>query len=48
MIYQRYAYMKYKYRNREFRCRGNYADTVGRITEKIKEYIAKQLKENKI
>ena len=48
LIYQKYANMKYKYRNREFWCRGYYVDTVGKNTEKIKEYIANQLKEDKI
>ena len=40
LIYQRYANMKFKYRNREFWCRGYYVDTVGKNTKKIKEYIA--------
>ena len=48
LIYERFANMKYKYRNREFWCRGYYVDTVGKNTEKIKEYIANQLKEDKI
>ena len=48
LIYQKYANMKYRYRNREFWCRGYYVDTVGKNTEKIKEYIANQLKEDKI
>ena len=48
LIYQKYANMKYKYRNREFWCRGYYVDTVGKNTKKIKEYIANQLKEDKI
>ncbi len=40
--------MKYKYRNREFWCRGYYVDTVGKNTKKIAEYIANQLKEDKM
>ena len=48
IIYERYANMKFKYRNREFWCRGYYVDTVGKNTEKIKEYIANQLKEDKL
>ena len=48
LIYQKYANMKFKDRNREFWCRGNYIDTVGKNTEKIKEYIANQLAEDKI
>jgi len=47
LIYQKYANMKYKYRNREFWCRGYYVDTVGKNANKIKEYIASQLKEDK-
>lgn len=48
MIYSRWGNMRYKYRNREFWCRGYYVDTVGKNTKKIKEYIANQLKEDKI
>ena len=33
---------------REFWCRGYYVDTVGKNTKKIAEYIANQLKEDKI
>ena len=47
LIYQKYANMKYKYRNREFWCRGYYVDTVGKNANKINEYIASQLKEDK-
>lgn len=47
LIYQKWANMKYKYRNREFWCRGYYVDTVGKNTAKIAEYIANQLKEDK-
>lgn len=39
--------MKFKYRNKEFWCRGYYVDTVGKNTKKIKEYIANQLKQDK-
>lgn len=39
--------MRYKYRNIELWSRGYYVDTVGKNTNKIKEYITKQLKENK-
>lgn len=48
MIYSRWRNMKYKYRNREFWYRGYYVDTVGKNTKKIKEYIANQLKEDKL
>ena len=48
LIYEKFANMKFKYRNRQFWCRGYYVDTVGKNTEKIKEYIANQLKEDKL
>ncbi len=47
LIYQKYANMKFKYRNREFWCRGYYVDTVGKNKKSISEYIANQLKEDK-
>lgn len=47
LIYQKYANMKFKYRNREFWCRGYYVDTVGKNKRAIQEYIANQLKEDK-
>ena len=48
LIYQKVANMKFKYRNREFWCRGYYVDTAGKNDIKIKEYIANQLKEDKM
>ena len=48
MIYEKYGNMKFKYRNREFWCRGYYVDTVGKNAKKIQEYIAKQLKEDQL
>lgn len=48
MIYERWGNMKYKYRNRQFWCRGYYVDTTGKNTKKIKEYIANQIKEDQI
>ena len=39
---------KFKYKNREFWCRGYYVDTVGKNTKKIQEYIAKQLEQDKL
>ena len=48
MIYQRWANIRYQYRNREFWCRGYYVNTVGKNTRKIKEYIANQLKEDQL
>ncbi len=48
MIYERWGNMKYKYRNREFWCRGYYVDTAGKDAKKIKEYIQNQLKEDEL
>ncbi len=48
MIYQKWGNMKFKYRNREFWCRGFYVDTVGKNTKRISEYIKNQLKEDEI
>ena len=48
MIYQKWGNMKFKYRNREFLCRGYYVDTAGKNTKKIAEYIQNQLKEDEI
>ena len=47
-IYERWGNMKFKYRNREFWCKGYYVDTVGKNTARIKEYIANQLKEDQL
>ena len=46
MIYQKWGNLKFKYRNREFWCRGYYVDTVGKNTKRIAEYIKNQLKED--
>ena len=48
MIYERWGNLKFKYRNREFWCKGYYVDTVGKNTKAIKEYIAGQLAEDKL
>ena len=48
MIFDRHANLKYKYGSRHFWCRGYYVDTVGKNTKKIQEYIANQLKEDKL
>ena len=48
MIYEKFSNARYKYRSREFWCRGYYVDTVGKNTNKIKEYIANQLKEDQV
>ena len=48
MIIEKHANLKYKYGNRHFWCRGYYVDTVGKNTKKIREYIANQLREDKL
>ena len=48
MIYEKWGNMKYKYKNREFWCRGYYVDTVGKNTKAISEYISHQLKEDEL
>lgn len=48
MIYEKFGNMKFKYRNREFWCRGYYVDTAGKNATKIKEYIKHQLDEDKM
>ena len=48
MIYERWGSARSQYRNREFWCRGYYVDTTGKNTQKIKEYIANQLKEDQL
>ena len=47
MIYEKYPELKYKYRNREFWCRGYYIDTTGKNAKKIEEYKKHQLDEDK-
>ena len=46
MIFDKHANLKYKYRNRQFWCKGYYVDTVGRNKKAIQEYIKNQLKED--
>ena len=38
MMYEKFPELKYKYRNREFWCRGYYVDTAGKNAKKIQEY----------
>ena len=47
IIYQKFGTVKFKYRCREFWCRGYYVDTTGKNTQVIKEYIQNQLKKDK-
>jgi len=44
MIYDKWGNMRYKYKNREFWCRGYYVDTTGKNTQKIAQYIRDQLR----
>ena len=48
MLYEQFGELKYKYRNREFWCKGYYVDTVGKNTSRIAEYIRNQLEEDKL
>ena len=48
MIYEKWGNMKYKYRNREFWCRGYYVDTVGKKNKPIDQFLIKKFKEKKI
>ena len=48
MLYEQFGELKYKYRNREFWCRGYYVDTVGKNETRIAEYIKHQLDEDKL
>ena len=48
MIYEKWSNARFKYRSRQFWCRGYYVDTVGKNIKKIEEYIRNQLKEDKI
>ncbi len=46
MLYEQFGELKYKYRNREFWCKGYYVDTTGKNSSRIAEYIRNQLKED--
>ena len=48
MVYERFGDMKFRYRNRQFWCRGYYVDTVGKNAQKLIEYIQNQLEEDKL
>ena len=48
MLYEQFGELKYKYRNREFWCRGYYVDTVGKNEKRIEEYVRTQLKEDEL
>ena len=48
ILYEQFGELKYKYRNREFWCKGYYVDTVGKNESRIAEYIKNQLKEDEM
>ena len=48
MLYEQFGELKYKYRNREFWCKGYYFDTVGKNESRIAEYIKHQMDEDKL
>lgn len=48
MIYEKWGNMKFKYRNRQFWCRGYYVSTVGKNEGKIRKYIQNQLEEDEM
>ena len=48
MIYEQFGELKFKYRNREFWCRGYCVDTVGKNKAKTTEYIRHQQVEDKL
>ena len=48
MIYEQFPELKYKYRQREFWCKGYYVDMVGKNEGRIAEYIKHQLDEDKL
>lgn len=48
MLYEQFGELKYKYRSREFWCRGYYVDTAGKNASRIAKYIKNQLQEDKM
>ena len=46
MMYEQFGDLKYRYRNKEFWCRGYYVDTVGKNKKVIEEYIRNQSEED--
>ena len=48
MLYEQFSELKYKYRSREFWCKGYYVDTVGKNEARITEYVRNQLKEDEM
>ena len=48
MRYEQFGELKYKFRNRQFWCRGYCVDTAGKNESRIAEYIQNQLKEDEL
>ena len=48
MLYEQFPALQFKYRNREFWCRGYYVDTAGKDVKKVAAYIQNQLKEDQV
>lgn len=48
LIFAQFPELKFKYRNREFWCKGYYVDTVGKNENRIAEYIKHQLDEDRL
>ena len=42
MLYKQFSELRFRYKNREFWCKGDYVDTAGKNAERIAEYIANQ------
>ena len=47
MIYEKFPELMYKYRNREFWCRGYYVDTAGKDAKKSQSTLSNQPDEDK-
>ena len=48
MLYETFGELKYKYRNQEFWCKGDYVDTVGKNEKRISEYASHQLEADRL
>lgn len=48
MLYETFGELKYKYRNREFWCKGDYVDTVEKNEKRISEYTSHQLEADRL
>ena len=48
MIYEQFPELKYKYRNREFWCRGYYVDTAGKNAKKSRNTYSNNTKRTRL